>query len=90
MEGAPIGAPPPFALFSVRSSLVIASVSEAIQPEVSHWIASSLSRLAMTAVCLVLAQLGREGAPRERLVIASASEAVQRFVSEAGFPLTRE
>jgi hypothetical protein len=48
MDGAPIGAPPPFAL--VR--FVIASASEAIQSEVSRWIASSLSLLAMTAVLL--------------------------------------
>jgi hypothetical protein len=30
---------------------------------------------------LGLAKLGREGAPRSRFVIASASEAIRRFVS---------
>jgi hypothetical protein len=80
MDGAPIGAPPPFARFpfvvfrngfaslgregAPRERLVIASASEAIRPDVSRWIASSLSLLAMTVVCLVLASERREHCPQ--------------------------
>jgi hypothetical protein len=75
-----------------RERFVIASASEAIQAEISRWIASSRPLLAMTARISLsgaasqddgkLSLRGGKGqAPRDRFVIASASEAIQAEIS---------